>query len=81
MKTHVQRWGNSLAVRIPKAFAEETGLQANDELEITVQDGRVIVLTVQKMNRYSLDELLDGVTPDNRPGEWDMGLAAGNEVW
>ncbi len=49
MNTHVQRWGNSLAVRIPKAFAEEAGLQANDEIEITVRDGQ-IVLTLSGIN-------------------------------
>ncbi len=80
MKTHVQRWGNSLAVRIPKAFAEEARLEANDEIEITLHDGQ-IVLIAQKATEYSLDALLDDVTPDNRPGEWNMGPAAGNEVW
>jgi antitoxin MazE len=80
MNTHVQRWGNSLAVRIPKAFAEEAGLQANDEIEITVRDGQ-IVLTPRKAKTYSLDNLLAGVTDENRPGEWDMGPAVGNEVW
>ncbi|HLY24952.1 MAG TPA: AbrB/MazE/SpoVT family DNA-binding domain-containing protein [Aggregatilineales bacterium] len=80
MNTHVQRWGNSLAVRIPKAFADEAGLHANDEIEITVQDGQ-IVLKPRKAQEYSLDELLAGITPENRPGEWDMGPAVGKESW
>ena len=80
MNTHVQRWGNSLAVRIPKIFADEAGLEANDEIEISVQDGQ-IVLTPIKTKKYSLDELVAGITPENRHDEWDMGPAVGNEIW
>lgn len=80
MSAHIQRWGNSLAVRIPKAFAEEVGLQPNDEIEIALRDGE-IVLTPKKAKAYSLDELLEGVTSENRPDEWDMGAAFGKEVW
>jgi antitoxin MazE len=80
MNTHVQRWGNSLAIRIPKAFAEEAGLQPNDEVEITVHEGQ-IVLTPKKVKTYVLDQLLKEVTPENRPDEWDMGPAVGRESW
>lgn len=80
MKTHVQRWGNSLAVRIPKAFAEETGLQPDDEVEITLREGQ-IVLTPEKGKTYALDELLKGVTPENRHDEWDTGPTVGHESW
>ncbi len=80
MNTHVQRWGNSLAVRIPKAFADEAGLQPNDEVEITVRDGQ-ITLTPLKSRTYSLEDLVAGITSDNRHDEWDTGPTAGNEVW
>ena len=81
MNTHVQRWGNSLAIRIPKAFAEETGLAPNDEVEIRVQDGQII-LTPTRSQSYSLEALLAGITDDNRHNKWDdMGPAVGNESW
>ncbi|HVO44640.1 MAG TPA: AbrB/MazE/SpoVT family DNA-binding domain-containing protein [Aggregatilineales bacterium] len=80
MNTRVQRWGNSLAVRIPKAFVEEAGLQPNDEVEITVHDGQ-IVLTPRKTQTFSLDKLLNGITPENRHDEWDTGPTTGDEVW
>ncbi len=80
MKTRVQRRGNSLAVRIPKALAEETGLQPGDEIEITLQAGQII-LTPKQVKTYTLDELLEGVTPENRPGEWDTGPTVGRESW
>ena len=80
MNSHVQRWGNSLAIRIPKVFADETGLAPNDEVEITVQNGQII-LTPIKSKAYSLDQLLAGITPENQHDEWDMGSTVGNEVW
>jgi antitoxin MazE len=80
MGTHIQKWGNSLAIRIPKAFADEAGLKDNDEVEIAVRDGQIIVTPI-KRNMYSLDALLDGVTPENRHGEWDTGIDTGNEGW
>jgi virulence-associated protein VagC len=43
MRARVQRWGNSLALRIPKAFATETGLESGSEVELTLDDGRLIV--------------------------------------
>lgn len=78
MKTRVQKWGNSLAVRIPKAFAAEAGLQANAAVELSLVDGALVMRPAALP--LSLDELLRSVTDDNRPGEWDTGPAAGKEV-
>ncbi len=80
MNMRVRRWGNCLAIRIPKAFAEEIGLQANDEVEITLRDGQIVVIA-RKTRSYSLEQLLETITAENRPSEWDMGSAAGNEAW
>ncbi len=80
MKIYARQWGNGLAVRIPKPLVEEIGLHANDELEITVIDGR-IVLSAKKASRYSLHDLLRGISPDTRPDEWDTGRAIGHEAW
>lgn len=80
MRTRVQKWGNSLALRIPKAFAEEVGLQASSAVELSVVEGRLVVEPVAPLS-LSLDELLKGVTKDNLPGEWRTGPAVGREVW
>ncbi len=80
MNGRIQRWGNSLAIRVPKAFAEETGLQADGEVEITRRDGEIVVRPKSTLT-YSLDDLLAGVTSENRHEEWDMGPAVGKEVW
>ena len=80
MKTRVQKWGNSLALRIPKSFAEEVGLQPNVAVELSLVDGALVVQPLAP-KRPTLEELLRGVTDDNLPGEWDTGPAAGKEVW
>jgi antitoxin MazE len=79
MKTRVQKWGNSLALRIPKSFAEETGLRANADVELSLVGGKLVVQPVAPP--LSLEELLRGVTDDNLPGEWETGPATGREVW
>jgi antitoxin MazE len=80
MKTRVQKWGISLAVRIPKAIAEEAGLRANTAVELSLVGGALVVQPVVPQP-LALDELLRGVTDDNIPGEWDTGPATGKEVW
>ena len=80
MRTRVQKWGNSLALRIPKSFALEVGLRANAAVELSLVEGALVVQPVTPQ-RLTLDELLRGVTDDNKPGEWDTGPAVGKEVW
>lgn len=80
MKTRVRQWGNSLAVRIPKAFAIESGLQASTEVELTIRDGKIILTPVEKPS-YTLEALLEGVTDDNLHDEWDSGPSVGGEAW
>ena len=80
MKTRVQKWGNSLALRIPKSFAAEAGLCANGAVELSLVDGSLVVRPVTPQPP-TLDELLRDITDDNVPGEWDTGPAVGKEVW
>lgn len=80
MKAQVQKWGNSLAVRIPKAFADEVGLAANTAVELTISEGQLIVAPL-RANEYVLDALLEQITADNLHHEVDTGDAVGNEAW
>ena len=80
MKTKVQRWGNSLAVRIPKAFAEEVGLKDDSPVEMSLVEGGLLVEPSSTW-APSLDELLDGVTKANLHDEVDTGPAQGSEAW
>ena len=78
MKTQVQKWGNSLAVRIPKAFADEVGLAAESIIELTVTDGQ---LTLTPVKPYTLNDLLAQVTDENLHNEIDFGQPVGDETW
>jgi antitoxin MazE len=80
MKTRVQKWGNSLALRIPKSFAAEAGLRAGAAVELSLVEGALVVRTVTAPS-LSLDELLRGITDENIPSDWDTGPAVGEEVW
>ena len=80
MKTRVQKWGNSLALRIPKAFAQEAGLSENAAVELSLVEGGLVVRPVTA-RAPTLEEFLREVTPENVPGEWDIGPATGKEVW
>ncbi|MCX6372155.1 MAG: AbrB/MazE/SpoVT family DNA-binding domain-containing protein [Actinobacteria bacterium] len=80
MYTKVQRWGNSLAVRIPKSFAEEVGLMDGSHVEMRLVDGGLLVEPVPTP-QLSLEELLGGVTESNLHSEVDSGPAQGSEAW
>jgi len=80
MKTKVQMWGDSLAVRIPGPFAEEVGLQNETPVEMMLQDGKLVISRAGAAS-FTLKELLKGITPENIHGELNSGDPAGNEVW
>ncbi len=80
MKTAIQRWGNSLAVRIPRAFAAETHIRDGSEVELSLKGGALIVRPVRR-SRLALNDLLKKVTPTNRHEEVSTGDPVGQEVW
>lgn len=80
MRTRVGKWGNSLAVRIPRAFAEEIGVDEDTEVEMTVTDEALVVAPV-RVRRYTLENLLERVTEENLHDEVDTGPPAGREAW
>ena len=80
MVTTVAKWGNSLAVRIPQNLAKEMHLLEGAEIELGVVNG-ALVIKPRRRKRYSLDELVEGITPENLHAEVEDGLAVGNEVW
>lgn len=80
MQTRVQKWGNSLAVRIPKSFAVEVGLEQDSFVELSLVDGKLILVPSQQP-AITLEQLLAGITDENIHHEIDYGPAVGNEAW
>jgi len=80
MITAVQKWGNSLALRIPKVFAEETRIHDGSAVDLSVQSGNIVIRAVPKKS-FTLGTLLKGVTSENLHESVDTGNAVGQEVW
>ena len=80
MLAKAQKWGNSLAVRLPKTIAEECGIEADSSVEIVREDNVIVIKPVRKKS-VSLDGLLAGVTKDNIHSEVPTGKPAGKEIW
>jgi antitoxin MazE len=80
MRVRVQKWGNSLALRIPKSFATETALDSGAEVDLTLEEGRLVV-TPRRAPSYELSELLTHISPENLHREVDTGPSVGSEAW
>jgi antitoxin MazE len=79
MTNIVNKWGNSLGLRIPQPIASKVGFTAGTVVLIEVVNNTIVVSPIRK--KYSLDELLEGVTPEMISGEYDWGTPVGKEVW
>jgi len=80
MLTQIRKWGNSLALRIPSSLAGQSGLKQGSEVELTIEDGRLIVKPISSWE-IELQELLERMDPDSLHGEIDFGPPVGDEVW
>ncbi|MBX7231557.1 MAG: AbrB/MazE/SpoVT family DNA-binding domain-containing protein [Bdellovibrionales bacterium] len=78
MSVKIQKWGNSLGVRIPKTVIEKVNLSENSEVEIESKNGTIVIFPAKK--EYSLDSLLEQITKNNLHSEEDF-KTEGNEVW
>jgi antitoxin MazE len=80
MSQTITKWGQSLAVQIPAEFAAQLHWDENTEVICTVVDGTLVVATTAPP-MYELDQLVAGITPENRHAETSTGLTVGNEAW
>jgi antitoxin MazE len=80
MHSKVQRWGNSLAVRIPRIFAKDVGIEEDSLVEISVTGGE-LVISPRAPLPLTLEQLLEGITDENLHEEIATGPALGNEAW
>ncbi len=80
MRTRILKWGNSLGMRIPKSFAEEAGVEAGSEVDLSVEDGELIIRP-RRSPSYQLKDLLHAVTSKNVHKEIKTGDPVGREAW
>ncbi len=79
MFTTIQKWGNSQAVRLPKAILEKASLKENDKVEIRAEEGNLIIVPVKK--HITLQERIAEYKGDYGCSEWDTEKPTGKEVW
>ncbi len=79
MTATIQKWGNSLALRVPRAVAQQINVAEGEAVELKVDAGALVVRPARR--RYRLADLLRRVTLQNAHPETDWGRARGREVW
>lgn len=78
MQAHIQKWGNSLGLRIPVSLAKQLQLHAGSQVTLEVENGRIII----QPPKYDLDTMLNGITRDNQHHQiFDEDKQRGNEEW
>lgn len=80
MRVKVQKWGNSIALRIPKSFALETSLKNGSTVNLLLDNGKLIIEPVTP-ETYNLEELLSEVNESNIHKEYSDGKPLGKELW
>jgi len=79
MRVQIQKWGNSLAIRIPKSFAKEVNIGQGSLVDLSTNEGKIIAKPIE--NEYSLQDLLKEITDENIHKEVETGNAVGKEMW
>jgi antitoxin MazE len=80
MRIKIQKWGNSLALRIPKAFAFQSRIRQDEYVNLTLDNDKIIVEPVEE-KKYSLKKLVSGINKSNLHSEIDFGKKVGAERW
>ncbi len=80
MISRILKWGNSLAVRIPKVFADEMNVAENTSIQLVLKEGALQIIPVVETG-WDLDDLLAGVMDENLHGEWETDQPVGKEQW
>lgn len=79
MQLAIAKWGNSLALRLPRHIIDEVKLAEGSPVDLSVKDGMVVVTPVRK--KFKLDELLAQMTDEHKIAEVDWGQPKGEEIW
>lgn len=81
METSIQKWGNSLGVRLPKNIALNQSLKAGSRVLVTETKTGIAIEVVKKKNYNTLAEMIADITPENMHEPIDWGDPVGNEIW
>ncbi len=80
MRVKVQKWGNSIALRIPKSFANQTSIKSGSSVDLSINDGKLIIEPLTQDN-YDLKTLLSEIKETNLHKEYLSDIPKGKELW
>lgn len=80
MTTTLQKWGNSLAVRIPKTVANDVAIGEGEMVDLQIANGQIVIAPIRG-KKYRCDELVMRINRKNRHAEVPAGKRRGREVW
>ena len=80
MKAIVKKWGNSAALRIPAPVMAAAPLSLDQAVDVREEAGRIVIEPIRKA-AFDIDDLVAGITDENRHATVDFGAPAGREVW
>jgi antitoxin MazE len=80
MVTKIQKWGNSLGLRIPKSFAKDAGVEEGSPVDISIEGDRLIIQRI-RLAKYELENLVSEIREDNLHDEIPAGDPTGREAW
>ncbi|WP_312699615.1 AbrB/MazE/SpoVT family DNA-binding domain-containing protein [Sedimentibacter sp.] len=82
MQTNIVKWGNSQGIRLPKILLESAGLSEIDIVDITVENGNIIIKKAENKNKFkTIQERFEGFDGEYEPTEIDWGTPKGEELW
>lgn len=81
MTTKIQKWGNSQGIRLPKHLLDLLKWSEDEQIQVSAQDGRIIIERAEPERRRKIGELFEGYDGEYTAEEIDWGKPEGNEVW
>ncbi len=75
-----QKWGNSLALRLPKSVAAQAGIEEGTPVSLSVEGQNIVISRAEPPYQVDVDELIARITPENRHKAVEFGAPVGNEV-
>ncbi|NHZ87193.1 MAG: AbrB/MazE/SpoVT family DNA-binding domain-containing protein [Planctomycetia bacterium] len=80
MRIQIQKWGNSLALRIPRAFAKETHIENNSIVDLNLENHHLVISPIDELEDFSLSSMLSEINDDNLHESIDFGESVGEEL-
>jgi antitoxin MazE len=80
MQVKIQKWGNSLAFRIPKAFAKEINIENGSFVDLSIEENRLVISPIDNQNEYDLSLMLPKIDESNIHTEIDFGESIGKKL-